>query len=55
MIPEPNVTITIESHFEVDTIVIKVNNQMAIIQVQVENNIIEDVPLDGGTSVNIIT
>jgi hypothetical protein len=45
----------IESHFEINTITIKVNNQMAIIQLQVGKNTIEDVLLDGGTSVNIIT
>jgi hypothetical protein len=32
-ISEPNVTIVVETHFELDTIVIEVNNQMEIIQV----------------------
>ncbi len=44
----------IETHFEVDIAIIKVNNQMTVIQVQVGKNIVEDVLLDGGTSVNII-
>jgi hypothetical protein len=51
---EPNVVIMIETHFEVDTAAIEVDNQMAFIQVQVGKNIVEDVLLDGGTSVNII-
>jgi hypothetical protein len=34
---------------------IEVDNQMAVIQVQVGKNIIKDVLLDGGASVNIIT
>jgi hypothetical protein len=55
VIPKPNVAIVIESHFQVDTIIIKVNNHMTVIQIQVGKNIIEDVMLDGGTSVNIIT
>jgi hypothetical protein len=55
MIPKPNVAKMIETHSKVDTVAIKVNNQVAIIQVQVGKNIIEDVLLDGGTSVNIIT
>jgi hypothetical protein len=42
-------------HFEVDTTAIEVDNQMVVIQVQVRNNIVEDVLLDGGASVNIKT
>ncbi len=53
MIPEPSVATMTETHSEVDTITIKVDNQMTIIQIQVGKNIIEDVLLDGGTSVNI--
>jgi hypothetical protein len=52
VISQPNVAIT---HFEVDTITIEIDNQMTIIQVQVGNNIVEDVMLDEGASVNIIT
>jgi hypothetical protein len=37
---KPNVTTMVETHYELDTIVIEVDNQMAIIQVQVGNNII---------------
>jgi hypothetical protein len=54
VILKANVAIMIETHFEVDITTIKVNNQMAIIQVQVGKNIIEDVLLNGGASVNII-
>ncbi len=35
-----SVATMVETHFEVDTIVIKVDNQMAIIQVQVGKNIV---------------
>jgi hypothetical protein len=45
----------IETHFKVDTLTIKVNNQMEVIQVQVGKHIIEDVLLDGGANVNIMT
>ncbi len=55
MILEPNVATVIETHSKIDIATIEVNNQMAIIQVQVGKNIIEDVMLDGGASVNIIT
>jgi hypothetical protein len=55
MILEPSVAIVVEKHFEVNIATIKVNNHMAIIQVQVGKNIIEDVLLDGKASVNIIT
>jgi hypothetical protein len=54
MIPEPNVAKMIKTHSKVDIATIKVNNQVAIIQVQVGKNIIEDVLLDGRASVNII-
>jgi len=54
MILEPSVTTMIETHSEVDTIVIEVNNQMVVIQVQVGKKIVEDVLIDGGASVNII-
>jgi hypothetical protein len=55
VILEPSVAIVIETHFEVNTIIIEVDNQMAVIQVQVGKNNVEDVLLDGGASVNIIT
>jgi hypothetical protein len=54
VISEPSVAIMIETHFEIDITIIKVDNQMVVIQVQVGKNIGEDVLLDGGTSVNII-
>ncbi len=54
MISEHSVTIVVEIHFEVDIITIEVDNQMAIIQIQVGKNIVEDVMIDGGASVNII-
>jgi hypothetical protein len=50
-----SVAIVVKTHFEKDIAIIKVDNQMAIIQIQVENTFVEDVLLDGGTSVNIIT
>ncbi len=45
----------VETHFELDTTTIEVDNRMTIIQVQVRKNIVEDVLIDGGASVNIIT
>ncbi len=45
----------VETHSKLDTIVIELNNHMAIIQVQVGKNIFEDVLIDGRISVNIIT
>jgi len=45
----------VKTHSKLDTSVIEVNNQMAIIQLQVGKNIIEDVLINGGASVNIIT
>jgi hypothetical protein len=40
---------------EVRTIIVAIDNHMAVIQVQIEKNTIEDVLLDGGFGVNIIT
>ncbi len=40
---------------KVGIIVITINNHMAIIQVQIGKNTIEDVLLDGGSRINIIT
>ncbi len=54
MIPKPSVATVINTHFEVDTATMEVDNQMAVIQVQVGKNIVEDVLLDGGANVNII-
>ncbi len=51
---EPSVAIVVETHSELDTITIKVDNQMVVIKVQVGKNIVEDVLIDGGASVNII-
>jgi hypothetical protein len=45
----------IETHSELNIVVIEVDNQMVVIQVQVGKNIFEDVLLDGGANVNIIT
>jgi hypothetical protein len=45
----------IETCSKVDIVAIKVDNQMAVIQVQVGKNIVEDVMLDGRISVNIVT
>jgi hypothetical protein len=44
----------VETHSKLDIEVIKVDNQMALIQVQVGKNINEDVSIDGRVSVNII-
>jgi hypothetical protein len=46
---KPSVPIVVDTHFELDTSTIKVDNQMAIIQV-----LVADVVIDGGASVNII-
>ncbi len=54
-ISKPNVAIVVETHSELDTTTIEVDNQMAVIQVQVGKNIVEDVLIDGSASVNIIT
>ncbi len=45
----------VETHSELNTTTIEVDNEMAIIQIQVGKNIIENVLIDGGASVNIIT
>jgi hypothetical protein len=49
---EPSVATVVETHSKLDTITIEVDNHMAIIQIQVGKNIVEDVLIDGGTSVN---
>jgi len=54
VIPKSNVAIVVETHSKLDIATIKVDNQMAIIQIQVGKNIVEDVMIDGGASVNII-
>jgi hypothetical protein len=54
-ISKPNIAIMVETHAKLNTSTIEVNNQMAIIQIQVRKNIVEDVLRDGGASVNIIT
>jgi hypothetical protein len=43
VILELSVTMVIETHSEIDVVVIEVDNQMVIIQVQVMKNIFEDV------------
>jgi undecaprenyl pyrophosphate phosphatase UppP len=40
---------------EVGTIIVAIGNHIAVIQVQIGKNTIEDVLLDGGFGVNIIT
>ncbi len=52
---EPNVATVIETHSKVDTTTIEVNNRMIGIQIQVGNNTVKDILLDGGANVNIIT
>jgi hypothetical protein len=52
---KPSVAIVVETHSKLYTTTIEVDNQMAIIQIQVGKNIIVDVLIDGVTSVNIIT
>jgi hypothetical protein len=54
MISKPNVAKVVKTHSKVNTATIEVDNQMAIIQIQVGKNIVEDVLLDRGASVNII-
>jgi hypothetical protein len=54
-ISKPSVATVVETHAELDTTAIEVDNHMAVIQVQVGKNFIEDVLIDGGSSVNIIT
>jgi hypothetical protein len=54
VILKPNVATMVETHSKLNITTIKLDNQMAVIQVQVEKNILQDVLLDGGTSVNII-
>jgi len=54
MISKPNVATMVETHFEINIVVIEVNNQMVVIQVQVGKNIVENVLIDGGVNVNII-
>jgi hypothetical protein len=54
-ISKPSVATVVETHAKIDTSATKVDNQMEVIQIQVGKNIIEDVLIDGRTSVNIIT
>ncbi len=54
VISKPKIATVVKTHSEQNTVVTKANNQMAILQVQVGKNIVEDVLLDGGASVNII-
>jgi hypothetical protein len=51
---KPSVATMVETHSELDTTSIEVDNQMAFIQIQVGKNIVEDVLIDGRVSVNII-
>jgi hypothetical protein len=52
VISKLNVATMTKSRFEINTIVIKVDNQMVVIQVQVRKNIVEDILFDGGVSVS---
>jgi hypothetical protein len=52
---KPSVAIVVETHFELNTTTIQLDNHMVVIQVQVGKNIVEDVLINGGVSVNIIT
>ncbi len=54
MISKFSVATMIETHSKVIITFIEVDKQMAIIQIQVGKNIVEDVLLDGRASVNII-
>ncbi len=53
VILELSVATMVETHSKVNIADIHVDNQMAIIQVQIRKNIIKDVLFDGGASVNI--
>jgi hypothetical protein len=44
----------VETRYKLDIITIEVDNHMVVIQVQAGKNIVEDVLIDGGASVNII-
>jgi hypothetical protein len=44
----------VETHSKLDITTIEVDNPKVVIQVQVGKNIVEDVLIDGGASVNII-
>ncbi len=40
---------------DINTIVVAIDDHMVVIQVQIDKNIIDDVFLDGGSRLNIIT
>jgi len=40
---------------DISTIVVAIDNHMVVIQVHIDKNIIDDVFLDGGSKLNIIT
>jgi len=50
-----SIAIVVETHSELNTTIIEVDNQITVIHIQVGNNIIEDILIDGRSSVNIIT
>jgi hypothetical protein len=54
VISKPSVATVVESRSEISNVAIESNNQMVVTQVQVGKNIIEDVLIVGGASVNII-
>ncbi len=54
-ISKPSIVTMVELHSKLNTITIEVSNQMVVIQVQVRKNIVENILINGGASVNIIT
>ncbi len=54
VILEPIVAIVVDTHSKVDIVATKVDDQMSVIQMEVGKNIVEDVLINGGASVNNI-
>jgi hypothetical protein len=54
-ISKPSVAILVKTHSKLDITSIEVDNHMVVIQVQVGKSIVEDVLINEGASVNIIT
>jgi hypothetical protein len=55
MISKPNVATMVKTHFEIDTSVMKVDNEMAISKYKLGRTLLKDVLIDEGANVNIIT
>ncbi len=53
-ISKPSVATIVGTHFELDITIIKINNQMTVIQVQLGKNIVEHVLINGKANVNTI-